>query len=313
MSWTVDDARRGTAYGAGAYLLWGLFPLYFRLLLPAGAVEILVHRVAWSLLVCLVLAAVLRDISWVRPLLAAPRRLVPLAVAAGFIALNWGVYIHGVNSGQVVESALGYFISPLLTVLLGVFLLRERLRRLQWAALALGALAVVVLAVDFGRPPWLALLIAGSFAIYGLMKKQVGADLGALGSLTAETAILFPFAIGALVWLEATGRGTVSEQAPSHALFLASAGVVTVIPLLLFAASARRVSLSTIGLLQFSTPVLQLLVAVLLLGERVPPSRWVGFSIVWLALIALGVDLVRSARASRAVALPAEVTAEAKA
>lgn len=299
MSSTVDEARRGTAFGAGAYLLWGLFPLYFRLLLPAGAIEILVHRVVWSLLVCLVLVAVLRDGGWVRPLLAAPRRLLPLGVAAGFIALNWGVYIHGVNSGQVVESALGYFISPLVTVLLGVLLLRERLRPLQWGAVGLGAVAVVVLTVDYGHPPWLALLIAGSFAMYGLMKKRIGAELGALGSLTAETAMLFPFALAALVWIEATGRGTLTEQAPWHGLLLATTGVVTAVPLLLFAASARRVPLTTIGLLQFTTPVLQLLVAVLLLGESVPASRWVGFSIVWLALIALSIDSLRSISSRR--------------
>ena len=310
---TADEARRGTVFGAGAYLVWGAFPLYFRLLLPAGAIEILVHRVVWSLLVCLVVVAMLRDVGWVRPLLAAPRRLARLGVAAAFIAVNWGVYIYGVNSGQVVESALGYFISPLLTVLLGVLLLRERLRPLQWTAVGLGAVAVVVLTVDYGRPPWLALVIAGSFAVYGLMKKRIGADLGALGSLTAETSILFPLAIGALVWIEATGRGTMTDQAPWHGLLLASAGVVTAVPLLLFAASARRVPLSTIGLLQFITPVLQLLVAVLLLGERVPSSRWVGFSIVWLALIALSLDSLRSTRAGRAVAHPAPVTVEAKA
>ncbi len=296
------EVRRGTVFGGLAYLLWGVFPLYFHALLPAGSIEILVHRVVWSLLVCLVVVAVLRDTSWIRPLLAAPRRLVRLGFAAMFIAVNWGVYIYGVNSGQVVEASLGYFINPLVTVLLGVVLLRERLRRLQWVAVGLGAVAVVVLTVDYGHVPVIALLLAGSFAMYGLLKKHIGVDLGALGSLTAETALLFPFAVAALVWLEVTGRGTMADQPPWHGLLLASTGIATAVPLLMFAAAARRVPLTTIGLLQFTTPVLQLLCGVLLLGEHVPASRWVGFSIVWLALGVLTLDQVRAARArSRAV------------
>jgi chloramphenicol-sensitive protein RarD len=296
--------RRGTLFGAAAYLLWGIFPLYFTLLLPAGAIEILVHRVVWSLLVCSVLVLVLRDVGWVRPLLRSPRQLLRLGVAAGFIALNWGVYVYGVNSGQVVEASLGYFINPLVTVLLGVVLLRERLRPLQWVAVGLGAVAVVVLTVDYGHPPWIALILAGSFAIYGLMKKRIGVALGALGGLTVETALLFPFALTALIWLEVTGRGTFSEQAPGHGLLLASTGVATALPLLMFAAAARRVPLSTIGLLQFMTPVLQLLCGVVVLGEVVPASRWIGFSIVWLALLVLSVDSVRGAHSrSRAARL----------
>ena len=304
------EVRRGTIFGGLAYLLWGVFPLYFHALLPAGSIEILVHRVVWSLLVCVVVVAVLRDTAWVRPLLAAPRRLLRLGVAAAFIATNWGVYIYGVNSGQVVEASLGYFINPLVTVLLGVVLLRERLRRLQWAAVGLGAVAVVVLTVDYGHVPVIALLLAGSFATYGLMKKRIGVDLGALGSLTAETALLFPFAVAALVWLEVTGRGTMTEQPPWHGLLLASTGIATAIPLLMFAAAARRVPLTTIGLLQFTTPVLQLLCGVLLLGERVPPSRWIGFSIVWLALGVLTLDQVRAARA-RGRAVPVSELAPA--
>lgn len=300
-----DEVRRGASFGFGAYLLWGVFPLYFHALLPAGAIEILVHRVVWSLLVCLVLVALLRDTGWVRPLLAEPKRLIRLGLAAAFIAVNWGVYIYAVNSGQVVEAALGYFINPLVTVLFGVLLLHERLRRLQWLAVGLGAVAVVALTIDYGRVPVIALVLAGSFSTYSLLKKWIGADLGALGSFTAETALLFPFAAAALVWLEVTGRGTMTEQAPWHGLLLASTGIATAVPLLLFAAAARRVPLTTIGLLQFMTPVLQLLCGVLLLGEQVPASRWVGFSIVWLALLVLSLDQVRNARArSRAVPQP---------
>jgi len=290
------EIARGTLQGAAAYALWGVFPLYFHLLLPAGAVEIVVHRMLWSLVVCLVLVAVMRDTGWVRPLLRAPRSMLTLMVAATFIAVNWGVYVYAVNSGHVVEAALGYFINPLVTVLAGVLLLHEHLRRLQWAAVALGLVAVVVLTVDYGRPPWIALLLAVSFATYGLMKNRVGVGLGALAGLTSETVLLAPFALAGLVWMELSGSGTFTEAAPGHALLLVSTGVATAGPLLLFAAAARRVPLTTIGLLQFMTPVLQLLCGVLLLGERVPPSRWVGFGVVWVALVLLSVDSLRTAR-----------------
>jgi chloramphenicol-sensitive protein RarD len=290
------EVARGTLQGAGAYALWGVFPLYFHLLLPAGAVEVVVHRVVWSLLVCLLAVALLRDTGWVRPLLRAPRSMLTLAIAAAVIALNWGVYVYAVNSGHVVEAALGYFINPLVTVLAGVVLLNERLRRLQWAAVGLGLVAVVVLTVDYGRPPWIALVLAVSFATYGLMKNKVGVGLGALASLTSETLLLAPFALAALVWLELAGHGTFATEAPGHALLLVSTGVATAGPLLLFAAAARRVPLTTIGLLQFMTPVLQLLCGVVLLGERVPPSRWVGFGVVWLALVLLSWDSLRTAR-----------------
>jgi chloramphenicol-sensitive protein RarD len=296
-----DDAsvRRGTLFGASAYLLWGVFPLYFHALLPANAVEILLHRMVWSLAFCVIALALLRDISWVRPLLRHPVRLLMLGVAAVMIALNWGVYIYAVNSGHVVEAALGYFFNPIVTVLLGVFLLRERLRPMQWAAVVLGLVAAVVLTLDYGRPPWVALVLALSFATYGLMKKRVGVGLGALASLSTETALLFPFAIGGLVWLELSGQGTFTSEGTGHTLLLASTGIATAVPLLLFAAAARRIPLVTIGLLQFLTPVLQLLCGVLLLGEVVPPSRWIGFSIVWAALVVLTVDSLRAAHAVR--------------
>jgi chloramphenicol-sensitive protein RarD len=299
---TAPDPRAGTSFGAAAYLLWGVFPLYFRALLPAGALEIVVHRVVWSLVVCLAILAVTRRLAWVRPLLASRRQLLTLGVAAVCIALNWGIYVYGVNSGRVVEAALGYFINPLVTVLAGVVLLHERLNRTQWTAVALGTVAVVVLTVGYGHPPWIALALAVSFATYGLMKKRVGVTVGAVAGLTTETVLLFPLAAAALVWLEVTGRGTMTVEAPWHGLLLASTGVATALPLLLFAAAARRVPLVMMGLLQFITPVLQLLCGVLLLDEHVPPSRWVGFAIVWLALVVLSVDSVRSTRARSAQA-----------
>jgi chloramphenicol-sensitive protein RarD len=298
---TSDDAsvRRGTLFGASAYLLWGAFPLYFRALLPANALEILLHRMIWSLAFCGIALALLRQIGWVRPLLRQPARLAMLGLAAAMIAVNWGVYIYAVNAGHVVEAALGYFFNPLVTVMLGVLLLRERLRPLQWCATALGLVAAVVLTVDYGRPPWVALVLALSFATYGLMKKRVGVELGALASLSTETALLFPFAIAGLIWLEVSGQGTFTSEGTGHTLLLASTGIATAVPLLLFAAAARRIPLVTIGLLQFITPVLQLLCGVLLLGEVVPTSRWIGFSIVWLALVVLTVDSLRAAHSVR--------------
>lgn len=301
----ADETNRGVLYGAAAYGLWGVLPLYFNALAPAGALEILVNRVTWLMLFCVIVWTVLRDRSWIQPLVAVPRRLVLLTVAAVLLAVNWGVYIYAVTVGNVVESSLGYFINPLVLVLMGVLILHERLRSLQWAAVAIGALAVLVIAVDYGRPPWIALTLAFTFAIYGFIKKQVGANIGALASLTTETAVLAPFAIVTLVWIEAGGRGTLTHDAPWHGLLLLTSGAVTAGPLILFAAAARRVPLTTVGLLQFLAPVLQLICGVAILGERVPPVRWAGFGLVWVALVLLTFDSLRAARRrSRPVARP---------
>jgi chloramphenicol-sensitive protein RarD len=292
-----EQARLGTAFGALAFFLWGSFPLYFRALEPASAFEILLHRIVWALVVCLLAVVLTRRLGLLRDVLRTGRLLAALSLAAVLIAVNWGVYIAAVNSGHVVEAALGYFINPLVTVIVGVVVLHERLRRLQWTAVAVGAVAVVVLTVDYGRPPWIALVLAASFASYGLVKKQVGPQVTALASLTTETMVLAPFAVAALVWLELTGRGSFAHAPPWHGLLLASTGVATTVPLVLFAAGSRRVPLSTMGLLQFITPVLQLLVGVLLLDEHVPGARWVGFGLVWVALVLLSVDSVRETRA----------------
>ena len=298
--------RRGVLFGIGAYTLWGVFPLYFRLLDASGPLEILVHRILWSLVACLLVVALAGAARELRRTLAEPRAVLTLTAAAITIAVNWGVYIYAVNSGQVVEAALGYFINPLITVALGVLVLRERLRVLQWLAVGIGVVAVVVLTLDYGRLPWIALTLAVSFGTYGLLKKQVGATVGALAGLTTETLVLAPVAAGALIWLEATGRGTFTIDLPRQALLLASAGIVTVAPLLLFAASARRVPLTMIGLLQYLTPVLQLLCGVVVLGEQVPTTRWIGFALVWTALALLTGDSLaaRAQSRSRTDALP---------
>lgn len=283
-------------FGFGAYLLWGAFPLYFRLLDRSGAFEILLHRVLWSLVLCLVLVAVGRSWSQLRAVLRSGRQTAILGGAALAIALNWGVYIYAVNSGQVVEASLGYFINPLVTVALGVLVLRERLRAMQWAAVAVGVIAVLVLTVDYGHVPVIALTLACSFGTYGLLKNRVGADVGAVAGLTTETLVLAPIAAIAVAVLAVNGDSTFVAAPPWQALLLVSTGLITVGPLLLFASAARRVPLTTIGLLQYLTPILQLLCGVLLMDEHMPLSRWAGFGLVWAALAILTVDSLRTAR-----------------
>jgi chloramphenicol-sensitive protein RarD len=302
----MNSGPRGVLYGVGAYGLWGVFPLYFRLLERSGALEVVVHRVLWSLVVCLAVVAATRGWHDLRSTLAEPRRVAALGVGATLLALNWGVYVYAVNSGQVVEASLGYFINPLVTVLLGVLVLRERLRPWQWAAVGIGAAAVAVLTVAHGRPPLIALTLALSFGLYGLIKNRVGAGVGAVASLTTETVVLALPAGIVLTWLEGTGNGHFTQNPPWQGLLLASVGVATVVPLLFFAASARRVPLSTLGLLQYLTPILQLMCGVLLLGEHMPAARWAGFALVWVALVVLTVDMLRTASRRRVEARTAE-------
>ncbi|MEP6696572.1 MAG: EamA family transporter RarD [Pseudonocardiales bacterium] len=300
----MDSSRRGLAYGAAAYLLWGLFPLFWPLLKPAQAVEILAHRIVWSLVLVLGILAVQRRWRWIGLILHRPARLALLAAAAALIAVNWGTYIYGVNSHQIVETSLGYFINPLVTVLLGVLVLRERLRRMQWAALGIGTLAVLVLALDYGRVPWIALTLAFSFGTYGLIKKVLSMD--AVQGLTVETAALF---VPALAYLMFIGGGTFISSGPSHVALLVCAGVVTTIPLLFFGAAARRLPLSTIGLLQYLAPALQLVLGVAVFGEPMPASRLVGFALVWAALVVLTVDGLAQARRRGQRALVAQPAA----
>lgn len=305
----MADERRGTVYGVACYLIWGLFPLYWPLLEPAGAVEILAHRIAWSLVLVVLVLAVQRNWAWLQTLLADRAALARMTAAAVLIAGNWTLYIWGVNNEHVVETSLGYFINPVVTVLIGVIVLHERLRRLQWAAVTLGAVAVVVLTVDYGRPPWIALGLAFSFATYGLLKKQVGATVGAVQSLTVETAILFLPAVGWLLLLESRGEGQLGHSGVGHGLLLASAGVATAVPLLFFAAAARRIPLSVLGMLQYIAPVLQFLTGVVFYDEPMPASRLAGFALVWAALVLLTYESLRNrARVRRATRLEAAET-----
>ncbi|MBO9533037.1 MAG: EamA family transporter RarD [Solirubrobacteraceae bacterium] len=291
-----STVRTGVLYGVAAYALWGVFPLYFHLLERSDAAEVVFHRVVWSLLFCLVLVAALRQREALGAVLADRAIVATLGLAAVLLATNWGVYVHAVTSGQVIEASLGYFINPLVTVALGVLVLREQLRPLQWAAVATGALSVAVLTVDYGRPPFIALTLAATFSVYSLLKKRVGGSVGALPGLTTETITLAPFALIAILWLEATGRGSFGANAPWEGVLLVLTGIVTIAPLLLFAASTSRVPLSTVGLLQYLTPVMQLLCGVVILGEHMPASRWAGFGIVWVALVLLTLDSIRATR-----------------
>lgn len=284
-----------------AYGIWGLFPLYFHALAPSGADEILAHRILWTLILCCVILAMRKElIDLVRQLRG--RLALGVGVAAYLIGVNWFVYVYAVGTGRTNEAALGYFLNPIVTVALGVFVLRERLRPLQWVAVGIGALAAVYLTLAGGGLPWISLVLALSFGGYGLTKKRLGATLPALSSLSAETIFLAPAALGLLWWLSASGESTFTVNAPWHPLLLVSAGVVTAIPLLLFAEAARRIPLVTIGLIQFITPVIQLVVSVTLLGEHLEPARWAGFAIVWVALTCLTVDSVASARQRRRAA-----------
>ncbi|KXO95055.1 hypothetical protein AXK57_00235 [Tsukamurella pulmonis] len=292
--------------GVAAYLLWGLFPLYFDALKPTGAWEILAHRILWTLVLCGAALVILRDLAWIRPVLRQPRLLAGVAIAALLISTNWIVYIVAVTSGHTSDAALGYFLNPLVTVALGVVVLRERLRPLQWVAVGIGVLAFVYLAVVAGTFPVTALALAFSFGLYGLVKNKVGVHLNALQGLTLETAILAPIAAAVLVGIATWGGGLdFARHGAGHAALLAFAGVATAVPLLLFAAAARRIPLVTVGLIQFATPIMQLLCAVLFLGEHVSPERWIGFGIVWIALILLTVDTVVTLRRARAGRLAA--------
>lgn len=294
------EERRGFVLGAAAYVMWGAFPLYWPLLEPAGAVEILAHRVFWSVATMGVMVVLLRRGRAVAAVVRDPRRRLLLGGAAAVIAVNWGTYIWGVNNGRVIEASLGYFINPLVTVLMGVLLLGERLRRGQWVAVGIAGVAVVGLAVEYGHPPWVALVLAFSFGTYGLLKKQAGVD--AVESLTFETMVLAPLALGYLIWL---GPGRFTAEGGGHVLLLMTTGIVTAVPLLCFGAAAIRIPMTTLGLLQYLAPILQFLLGVLWKHEAMSPMRWVGFSLVWVALVIFTAEAIRFRRRQLALTVPA--------
>ncbi|WP_444962373.1 EamA family transporter RarD [Nocardiopsis sp. M1B1] len=302
----MPESKRGVVLGATAFLLWGVAALYWPLLSSSEPSEILAHRMVWALLaMCVVLLVTRRGWSWFPSVLRSPRRLLPVAAAAVLISVNWWGFIYAVSTEQTLQASLAYFINPLMSVCLGVLLFSERLRALQWVAVGLGVLAVAVMTVAYGVTPWLALLMAATFAAYGAVKKYV--DLDGVRSLTVETMVMFLPALGFVVHLEATGAGTVFSVSPGHTALLVGSGFVTALPLLLFGVAARQVPLSVIGILQYIAPVIMFFVGWLVQGEEMPPARWLGFALVWLALCAFVVDQVRDARSrSRASARAGE-------
>lgn len=293
------ERRGGVPFGVGAYLCWGLFPLYWPLLEPAGSLEILAHRVVWSLVFVVGLLTVTGRWSQFLAILRQPRLLAWLSLASVVIAVNWGAFIYGVTHERVIETSLGYFINPLVTVMLGVVLLGERLRRLQWAAVGLGAVAVTILTIDYGRVPTIALAVATSFAIYGFVKKKL--DLGTVEGLGAETMLLTPVALAYLAWLTLDGSLAFGHEGWGNVALLVGTGVVTAIPLLLFGAAATRLSLTTIGLLQYLGPALQFILGLVVFGEEMTGPRWIGFVLVWSALVLFTTDAVQNRRRRSAI------------
>lgn len=293
----ATPGRTGLLQGLGAYGWWGFLPLYFPLLVPAGSVEIIAHRVLWSLAFCLVALVVTRSLGTAWAVLRSPATLTRLALGGALVATNWLVFVYAVLADHTVDAALGYYVNPILTVVLAVLVLRERMRPAQWVAVGLGGAAVAVLTLGVGGLPWIALVLAGTFGTYGLIKNRTGRTVPPLAGLAVETAVLTPLA---LVWLLAVEHGgTFGAHGSWHAVALAGTGVVTAVPLLLFAGAARRLPLSVVGLLQYLTPTIQFVIGVLVFGEQMPAARWWGFALVWAALAVLTADGLRAGRAPR--------------
>lgn len=288
--------RRGLLLAFTAYLLWGAFPLYFNLLAAADPLEIIAHRIFWSFLFCLAGVLLWREWGHLREILTKPRLFWGLAAAGLLVSINWVIYVWGVLNDHIVDAALGYFINPLFTVALAVLVLKERLRTAQKVAVGIGLAAVVVIAVGYGQIPWVALSLAVSFGGYGLVKKQVGAVVSPLVGLTVETALLSPLAFGYLLWLQFTGASAYLANGPGLTVALTLAGAITAIPLLLFAAASSRIPLSMMGLIQYLTPVIQFGIGVWVNHEEMPTSRWIGFGLVWVALLVMTADSLRAAR-----------------
>lgn len=292
--------NRGVAYAALAYALWGMFPVYFKLLQQVPAIEILANRVVWTLIVCITLLILMRRWRWLAALAGQPRVLAWFAGSAALISVNWGLYIWAVNAGRVVDASLGYFINPLVNVLLGVIVLHERLRPAQWIAVALAASGVLWLSIAAGHVPWIGMTLAISWGAYGLLRKT-GA-LGSVEGLTVETSLLLPLAAGYLLFLAWHGNNHLADADVSTRALLLAAGPITAVPLLLFAAAARRITLTSLGLMQYISPTLQFALGVWLYQEPFDATRAVGFVLVWIALLVFSIEgLARLRLAARAV------------
>lgn len=290
----MSKNKSGLLFGLGAYTLWGLFPLYWPLLKPANPLEIVSHRAVWTLVFCFIVLAITRSLKATLLTLKRPKVASRLFLTSILISINWLVYIWATNNGHVIEASLGYYINPLVMIGFGVILLKEKMRVLQWWSVGIASVGVLVLTLNYGRLPWVALALAFSWGSYGLVKKQLG--LGALEGLTLETLLAsLPYLLY-LLYLGDRGTGQLG-QGVALTVLLISAGAITAIPLLLFNGSATRLPLTTIGLMQFITPTIQFSIGVWILKEYMPTVRWVGFLFIWLALVTLAVDLVKSSRA----------------
>jgi len=289
----VSTKSAGTLYTIGAYLLWGVFPLYFLLLDPTGPFEVVAWRLLLTLVFCILLLAVTRGWEKLRVIWRQPKLLVLTALAGALIYINWQVFVIAAMSGHVVETSLGYFINPIFTVLLGVLVLHERIRMAQWVAIGIAAVAVGVIIVAYGSFPWIALSLTASFGLYGLVKKKIGPSVDAVSGLTLESFWMIPIAAVILVVVAQDGHGiTMGTVSPLHTVLLSCAGIATAVPLLLFAAGTRRVDLSLIGMIQFITPIMQFLLGWAVLREPMPAERWIGFILVWIAIAVFVVDLL---------------------
>ena len=289
----MSKNKLGLLFGISAYSLWGAFPLYWPLLEPANPLEIVSHRAVWTLVFCFIVLATTKALKSTLATLKQPKITARLFLTSILISINWLVYIWATNNGHVVEASLGYYINPLIIIGFGVILLKEKMRPLQWVAVTIASIGVLVLTIDYGRLPWIALALAISWGSYGLIKKQLG--LGALEGLAIETLISAFFYLGYLVYIGNQGTGQFGHSWGLTVLLM-SAGAVTAIPLLLFNGSTNRLPFTTIGLLQYITPTLQFSVGVWIRHEDMPTARWVGFLIIWAALVTLAIDLIRSSR-----------------
>ena len=290
-----SEGATGLIFGVSAYLIWGSFPLIITAATFANPFEVVVWRVVFGFLFAALLVTITRSWRQIVELVRSPKKLGWVAVASLFIFINWSVYVVAVATSNVLETSLGYFINPLVTVLFAVVFLKEKLRRAQWAALGIGLFAVLILTFDYGRPPWIALILAISFGTYSLAKNRVGGKIRALQSFTLESGIVLPFALVQL-WMVSTISPIMIFSGAFEASVLISFGILTAIPLILFGAAASRVKLSTMGFIQYLTPILQFSVGYFILEEPMPPVRWIGFGLVWLSLVVLTSDALRRRR-----------------
>ena len=289
----------GLGYAFAAYGLWGLFPLYFLSIRFTNPFEIVSYRILFSLIFCALVIAAIRKWGRFAQIFRSKRTILMLGLASALIYVNWQTMVIAVVNGQVVETALGYFINPIFTVVLGVVVMRERLRSMQWVAVGVSTIAVIVLTFSYGGLPWISISLALSFGLYGLIKKRVGPNVDALSGLMIESMWMAPIAIAQWLIVSSLFGITAFSRGVPYALLIMAAGPITAIPLMMFTAAIRRIPLSAIGLIQYSTPVFSFLLGVFILHEPMPPSRWIGFFIVWIALVILSVDMVRNAQRSR--------------